>query len=715
MSTNYLPRGSMPLTNSFSKNFTYVYPESRNGINNNIFTNSIEINQNRTLTNISHSLNNNNLPKNNNKDRYRIVKINNLKTNKGIRVIELKRNDIKSSGTILASSSSSNFNKVLKNGKKIKNIDINEESQDNFNQDSDSVSQNKLINNNQLANKVSILDSKAKNTLLKSNTIPTTTTTSLNPFAKFLNKILDKIDPKINQRQYEYLQYEESLNKTRTLEALNNNNNIIIQKNNENITQNNQLNNNLNQKSNNEPKFIDKSPDNSTKNNSNSNSYQNDSSKHINQSPINLQNVSTLSTNKSTQKSLNNNNLEQKLNNNQINNSKENKVISDKEIDKKSDSKTSSSKFPFQSLDAIVNSPRSKKSNNININSNLTLGTIDGSFDNIVTNLDEHIKKEIEPKPMTIDDIIKKKKGQGFKYCSELSQAGRDSEGKIKTNQDTSLVSLSIGGIIGFNLFGVLDGHGPLGHFVSQYCKEYFIKKMTNYVELLKKSIGIVSSEGIYNELKATNFAYICDLFTQADSELLLQNMFDCTISGTTCNLVFQFNKHLICFSVGDSRGILVYDSGLNFLDGILPLSTDHKPDLPGEIDRIMSFGGYVDHMKDIYGNKIGPPRVYKLGYNYPGLAMSRSLGDFQAKEVGVIHNPQIIEYDINASTRYLVICSDGVWEFSSNEQVRDIANLFYKKNDISGFCHELIKYAMSLWGQLDVVRDDITVVAVFF
>lgn len=33
---------------------------------------------------------------------------------------------------------------------------------------------------------------------------------------------------------------------------------------------------------------------------------------------------------------------------------------------------------------------------------------------------------------MTIEDIINKKKGQGFKYCSELSQAGRDSEGKIK-------------------------------------------------------------------------------------------------------------------------------------------------------------------------------------------------------------------------------------------------------------------------------------------
>ena len=119
--------------------------------------------------------------------------------------------------------------------------------------------------------------------------------------------------------------------------------------------------------------------------------------------------------------------------------------------------------------------------------------------------------------------------------------------------------------------------------------------------------------------------------------------------------------------------------------------------------------------MRYMYGSPIGPPRVYKRGSEYPGLAMSRSLGDFQAKEVGVISVPQIIEYDINASTKFLVVCSDGVWEFASNEQVRDIGNIFYARNDAASFCIELVKFAMILWEQLDVIRDDITVVAVFF
>ena len=95
---------------------------------------------------------------------------------------------------------------------------------------------------------------------------------------------------------------------------------------------------------------------------------------------------------------------------------------------------------------------------------------------------------------------------------------------------------------------------------------------------------------------------------------------------------------------------------------------------------------------------------------------MSRSLGDLFAKECGVIPTPQIIEYEINANTKYMVICSDGVWEFIQNEQVRDLGNTFLNKNfDVGGFCDELVKFACHSWEQFDIIRDDITVVSVFF
>ena len=332
----------------------------------------------------------------------------------------------------------------------------------------------------------------------------------------------------------------------------------------------------------------------------------------------------------------------------------------------------------------------------------------------IAQNLNEYLSKEIQSSQIIDTKPASNKKGNGFRYNCQLTKAGRNQDGKTKTDQDTPLVHLNVGGIAGFNLFGVLDGHGPHGHFVSQFCKDYFIRKMTNYADSCKQN-KLTTPEQIYDELKKNKYNYIIDTFNKADSEISKQKNFDYNFSGTTCNIVFQLNKYLICASVGDSRGILVEDKGEQNPSQIIELSTDHKPDLPNERDRIYLRGGVVDRITDVFGGKVGPQRVWKAGCNYPGLAMSRSLGDFKAKECGVISSPQIVEYTLSRHSKYLIVCSDGVWEFITNEQVKDLADAYFKKNDISTFCTELVKFAVHSWEQFDIIRDDITVVCVYF
>ena len=304
---------------------------------------------------------------------------------------------------------------------------------------------------------------------------------------------------------------------------------------------------------------------------------------------------------------------------------------------------------------------------------------------------------------------------RGFRMCYQISKAGKNIDGFEKTDQDTPLISLDVGGIVGLNIFGVLDGHGNDGHFVSQFLKDYFIKEMQSYVTNLLYTTQYITAEDIYINLKNDEFSYIVDLFIKADSVLATQSNFDYTFSGTTCNLIFQFNEHLVCCSVGDSRSILIEDSEDHIHQYILSLSIDHKPDLEGEIERIESCGGTIDQIEDFYGNKLGPMRVFKAGCNYPGLAMSRSLGDLQAKECGVISTPQIFEYKKNVNSKYFVVCSDGIWEFLTNEQVQEIASIYYSKNDIVGMCNELVNTAVNIWEEKEKIRDDITVVAVFF
>ena len=332
----------------------------------------------------------------------------------------------------------------------------------------------------------------------------------------------------------------------------------------------------------------------------------------------------------------------------------------------------------------------------------------------IVTHLSQFVNSEISIHSSRIDIPKNNKPGNGFRFYGELTKAGRNQNGKTKTDQDTPLVHLNVGDIPGFNLFGVLDGHGPDGHYVSKFCRDYFIKQMIGYANYCKQK-GLKTPEDIYMELKKTKYAFIIDIFQKADNELSKQK-FDFHFSGTTCNIAFQFKKYLLTASVGDSRSILVFDKGDSKNQGIQPLSRDHKPDLKGEIERILSHGGTVDQITDAEGNKVGPQRVWKAGQNYPGLAMSRSLGDFEAKACGVISTPEIFEYVLTKSSKYLAICSDGVWEFIQNEQVRDLGNVFLnKKYDVGGFCDELVKIACHSWEQFDIIRDDITVVSVFF
>ena len=299
-----------------------------------------------------------------------------------------------------------------------------------------------------------------------------------------------------------------------------------------------------------------------------------------------------------------------------------------------------------------------------------------------------------------------------FKHCHSQTIPGQN-YGIVKTNQDMPIECTSLNGIKGFNIFGVLDGHGVNGHLVSHFLSTYLINQIMN----LKEIAGLTELDKIYQALKKSNYELITNLFLESD-KILGKQKFDIGLSGTTCVMVIQVGKNLICANVGDSRAILVYDKFndkyLKYTD-IFELSHDCKPDLPEEKQRIIMSGGTVDQMVNMHGMRCGPQRVWAKNKNFPGLAMSRSLGDFKGKKCGIIALPEIIEYKLEEKSKYMVICSDGVWEFLSNIDVMEIGNKFYLKNNIIDFSKKLIQHSKEEWEQKDVIVDDITAVIVFF
>ena len=291
------------------------------------------------------------------------------------------------------------------------------------------------------------------------------------------------------------------------------------------------------------------------------------------------------------------------------------------------------------------------------------------------------------------------------KKMGAFSQAGKGEDGFTKVNQDSFLVLQNQYNFKDFNIFSVLDGHGINGHLVSRFITKYF----TSFFKNNKKMNSNENEDAVYYRLKKKDNDIIKRAFRHAERDLEKNTDIDANFSGTTCVMVFQVGEKILCANVGDSRAILVKDNNV-----VIPLSIDQKPDDPEERKRIEENGGEISQFEED-GEKSGPFRVWKKGEVYPGIAMSRSIGDFIATSLGVIPMPKFIDETIDENTKFIVVASDGVWEFLDNQKVADMVMPFYKKNDPDGACKALIKESTQWWNQEDVVVDDITVIVVFF
>ena len=63
-----------------------------------------------------------------------------------------------------------------------------------------------------------------------------------------------------------------------------------------------------------------------------------------------------------------------------------------------------------------------------------------------------------------------------------------------------------------------------------------------------------------------------------------------------------------------------------------------------------------------------------------------------------------------------LVLASDGIWTFISNQEVAQVVYPFYWTNDPSGAAESLIRRAYEYWSSVETgIIDDITCLVVFF
>lgn len=263
-------------------------------------------------------------------------------------------------------------------------------------------------------------------------------------------------------------------------------------------------------------------------------------------------------------------------------------------------------------------------------------------------------------------------------------------------NQDSWFV-LKLEG--NFSIYAVFDGHGQKGHDVSNFVKESLPK-------LIVKDSRFKTDQ-MPNMLKDC-FKKCQNLILAADRMKKLSAQ----MSGTTATVCVHDHgqNKLTLAHVADSTSVLGKLKGANKTVEAVQLTRDHKPNLKDERQRIEKNGGRV--VFDGYANH----RVYAKNARYPGLNMSRCLGDLMGhQDCGISAEPEVCELQVTPEDHILLLCSDGVWEFITPAEAVGIVNEFPSSKAMVA-AERLAKEAWDRWIKEEggAVVDDITVVLIY-
>ena len=299
-----------------------------------------------------------------------------------------------------------------------------------------------------------------------------------------------------------------------------------------------------------------------------------------------------------------------------------------------------------------------------------------------------------------------------------------------------NFISKKLGSI---SLFGVFNGHGKNALEISKIVKEYFVDYFTN-----NNSIKVCLSHDNYYSILADSFKN-CQNYLIKNKEKL---NIDIDFSGVTCCIVIYPNdshNKLYCANRGDCKCVLYSNSHF------VKLSYPHVPNRPSEAERILEMKRQYNKIiknennnKNINGNnnsninnndnnnnvqfwknlnyleKINEKNLFEKNKNIylkriVKLNISRSLGDLQAKELGIISEPEIVESNLRLDRgKICVIGTLSLWKFLSEEEVGVIVRKHARENNAYAACRELEEIARERWKRNMRSVDDITVVIIF-
>jgi serine/threonine protein phosphatase PrpC len=192
-------------------------------------------------------------------------------------------------------------------------------------------------------------------------------------------------------------------------------------------------------------------------------------------------------------------------------------------------------------------------------------------------------------------------------------------------------------------LLGVFDGHAPLGEKVSEYVTVELPKLLAEKLSFKAReaSMNIEKGSRLSEQVKVDMTKHaLTETFIELDRKVPAKPS-----GGCTASIVLKQEGKIYVANAGDSRSFVAAYRPRTKNVTIAYISREDKPCLPDERARVEARGGQV------YIPSRGTSRVV---YHDPitgaptGLAMSRSIGDWEAGKMGVIPDPIVDVLDIN-------------------------------------------------------------------
>jgi len=333
-----------------------------------------------------------------------------------------------------------------------------------------------------------------------------------------------------------------------------------------------------------------------------------------------------------------------------------------------------------------------------------------------------------------------------------LSQKGYYPDDPDKPNQDAYSITEHFGGQSSSDaLFAVYDGHGKDGDLCAQFARDQMSSHLSKHLNKMKEKEARVHAQELeqLTKRKSGNIDKLLQIelpkqqFQQAalrahvecNKAMHADPTIDDSLSGTTAISVYfhgRRNRITVC-NVGDSRAIIGKQSGRSLK--AFPLSRDQTPYRRDERARIRAKGARILSLDQLEGlepindnedssNNDGdielgeeldeggdPPRVWSPNGDYPGTAFTRSLGDAMAEDLGVFAEPEMLTREVKPEDRVIVVASDGIYEFLTNQSVVDICAKF---TDPLEACRAVVAESFELWLQYELRTDDITIIVIY-